>query len=378
MRWINCPGSVRLSESYPSSSSVYADEGTIAHSVLEAGLNHDKDAFMEAETAAERFYAEHPDLDGSWTNITDNIGDMISWIDTEFEKERRIDPAVQIYSEQQVDLTSYIKGGFGTADVTIVRTGALHIVDLKYGKGVRVDAEGNTQLRLYALGMLDMLDDVYDIKDVRMTIYQPRLEHISTDEISAADLREWAEEVVRPAAKLALSRDAPFAAGSWCQFCPAKNLCRERADHNMELENYRIKTTLTDKEIGIVLGRVDELIRWADDLKAGALQKLQEGGEIPGWKVVEGRSIRRFSADEATIVSAARGAGYDKALLYETKMITLSAMEKMMGKKAFGEAMAGCIEKPPGKPTLAPESDKRPPLTGGNPAEVFADYISND
>lgn len=378
MRWINCPGSVHLSEFFPSTSSIYADEGTIAHLYLEKSVKDDPQGRQAAIDKAAAFYKEHPEMGDSANSVRDNIDAMMAWILSEYQKEKEADPAVEVYSEQQVDLTAYIPDGFGTTDVTIARTGFIHIIDLKYGKGVPVHAEGNTQLRLYALGMLEMLDMIYDIRQIRMTIYQPRLSNISTDEISASDLREWGSEVIRPAARLALSEDAPFSAGSWCQFCPARKTCRCRADHMMALENYRIKTTLTDGEIGHILGEIDDLTKWAEDLKAAALTKIQEGGDIPGWKVVEGRSVRRFSADEATIVSASEKAGFAKALLYETKMLSLSQIEKLMGKSTFATALGEYVEKPQGKPTLAPISDKRPSITGASAQEVFKDEIDDD
>lgn len=377
MRWINCPGSVHLSEFFPSTSSIYADEGTIAHLYLEKSVKDDPQGRQAALDRAAAFYKEHPEMGDSANSIRDNIDAMMAWILSEYQKERAADPAVEVYSEQQVDLTAYIPDGFGTTDVTIARTGFIHIIDLKYGKGVPVHAEGNTQLRLYALGMLEMLDMIYDIRQIRMTIYQPRLANISTDEISASDLREWGSEVIRPAARLALSEDAPFSAGIWCQFCSARKTCRCRADHMMALENYRIKTTLTDGEIGHILGEIDDLTKWAEDLKAAALTKIQEGGDIPGWKVVEGKSNRKFKdgTEEKAIVAAARKAGFEKALLYETKMLTLSQIEKLMGKKTFTEALGQYVVKPQGKPTLAPESDKRASIIGGNARDVFAEEL---
>ena len=377
MRWINCPGSVHLSEYFPQSTSIYADEGTIAHLYLEKSVKDDPQGRQAALDRAAAFYKEHPEMGDSANSIRDNIDAMMAWILSEYQKEKAADPAVEVYSEQQVDLTAYIPDGFGTTDVTIARTGFIHIIDLKYGKGVPVHAEGNTQLRLYALGMLEMLDMIYDIRQIRMTIYQPRLSNISTDEISASDLREWGSEVIRPAARLALSEDAPFSAGSWCQFCPARETCRCRADHMMALENYRIKTTLTDGEIGHILGEIDDLTKWAEDLKAAALTKIQEGGDIPGWKVVEGKSNRKFKdgTEEKAIVAAARKAGFDKALLYETKMLTLSQIEKLMGKKTFTEALGQYVVKPQGKPTLVPESDKRASIIGGNARDVFAEEL---
>ena len=364
-----------LGEQFPQTSSKYADEGTIAHAVLEATIKDDAKAYKRAQDKAVDFYSRYPELEDSWKSIESNIAEMYDWIQEQYQKEILEDEAAQLYSEQQVDLSEYIPGGFGTTDVTLARTGFIHIIDLKYGKGVRFEAEGNPQLRLYALGMLEMLDMIYDIKRIRMTIYQPRLENISTDEISASDLREWGNEVIRPAAKLALTTDAPFHAGTWCRFCPAAKACKERAAHNLELEAYMQRNTLSDDEIGEVLGRVDELTKWAEDLKACALEKLQEGENIPGWKVVEGRSVRKFKADEQTIVETAGKAGFAKPMLYETKMISLPQMEKLMGKKTFAAAMSDCVEKPQGKPTLAPVSDKRPPIVGGNAADVFADEI---
>lgn len=379
LRWINCPGSVRLTELFfEPTSSMYADEGTAAHERLEGTIKEDSAILAQADADARRVYQEHPELDDTPESMKDNIDGMYAWLMSEYQKEKAVDPAAQIYSEQQVDLSQYIPGGFGTTDATIARTGLIHIVDLKYGKGIPVSADGNTQLRLYALGMLEMLDMVYDIRTVRMTIYQPRLDNISTDEMSAADLRTWGEEVIVPAAKLALSKNAPFHAGEWCQFCAAKNTCRERFQYMMELEDYRSKTTLTDQEIGRILGRVDDLVKWASNLKDEALEKIQEGEDIPGWKVVEGRSVRRFSADEATIVSASEKAGFAKALLYETKMLSLSQIEKLMGKSTFATVLGGYVEKPQGKPTLAPISDKRPSITGASAAEVFKDEIDDD
>lgn len=377
MRWINCPGSVHLSEYFPQSTSIYADEGTIAHLYLEKSVKDDPQGRQAALDRAAAFYKEHPEMGDSANSVRDNIDAMMAWILSEYQKEKAADPAVEVYSEQQVDLTAYIPDGFGTTDVTIARTGFIHIIDLKYGKGVPVHAEGNTQLRLYALGMLEMLDMIYDIRQIRMTIYQPRLSNISTDEISASDLREWGSEVIGPAARLALSEDAPFSAGSWCQFCPARKTCRCRADHMMALENYRIKTTLTDGEIGHILGEIDDLTKWAEDLKAAALTKIQEGGDIPGWKVVEGKSNRKFKdgTEEKAIVAAAKKAGFEKALLYETKMLTLSQIEKLMGKKTFTEALGQYVVKPQGKPTLAPESDKRASIIGGNARDVFAEEL---
>jgi hypothetical protein len=206
-----------------------------------------------------------------------------------------------------------------------------------------------------------------------MTIYQPRLENVSSARISAEDLKTWGEEVVKPAALLALTDDAPFAAGNWCQFCPAKQQCRARAESFLKLEEYRKKTLLSNEEIGELLGEVEGLTKWAEDLRDGALTRALEGESFPGWKVVEGRSNRKYKGSEEDIVKQCESAGYDKALLFESKLLTVTSMEKMMGKKQFAEVLGGFIEKPQGKPTLAPESDKRPAITNNSAADDFAD-----
>lgn len=371
-RWMNCPGSVKLSEQFPSSSSIYADEGTLAHEAAEQLIKTGKVSAAHKKRI-NAFYEDHPELGGDADQMIKTLEPYVDYIKEEYNEQLHVDPATQLLTEQRVDLTAWVPEGFGTSDVVIIRKGRLHIIDLKYGKGVPVFAEGNPQLRLYALGSLDMLDMVYEVDEVVMTIYQPRIDNVSTDTIPAADLYKWGSGEVKPAADLALSDNAPFAAGSWCQFCPARQSCRERAENYLSLEGYKKKALLSVEEIGEILGEVDGLVKWAEDLKEGALTRALEGESFPGWKVVEGRSIRKYSGTEDEIVRQCEGAGYDHALLYETKLLTVSAMEKMMGKKQFGEVLGNYIEKPPGKPTLAPESDKRPAIVNTTAAEDFAD-----
>ena len=372
-RWLNCPGSVKLSEHYPNGSSIYADEGTIAHSLAEGLLGADAKLQQDALDQAKVFYEEHPELGETAQHMKDVLVPYVEYCLEEFLDQQHIDPAAQLMTEERVDLSDYIPGGFGTSDVVILRQGRLHIIDLKYGKGVAVSAENNPQLRLYALGTLARFDMLYDIQEVVMTIYQPRLDNVSTDSISARDLYIWGDEVIKPGAQLALSDDAPVKAGDWCQFCPARFDCRERAEDAMRVQEYLKKMVLSPEEIGEILGKVDRLVKFADDIKASALTKALEGEAIPGWKVVEGRSNRKYCGTEEEIVKQCEGAGYDQALLYEKKLLTITAMEKLMGKKQFAEVLGSYVEKPEGKPTLAPESDKRPALTNNSAAEDFAD-----
>ena len=372
-RWLGCPGSVKLSEHYPNGSSIYADEGTIAHGMAEGMISKDDKLVQKYEVEAAKFYGEHPELNGTFLEMKMILQPYVDYVFEEYAEQVHEDEAAQLMTEERVDLTEYIPGGFGTSDVVILRQGRLHIIDLKYGKGVAVSAEDNPQLKLYALGTLARFDMLYDIEDVVMTIYQPRLDNVSTDTIKAKDLYAWGEEVIKPGAQLALSEDAPVHAGDWCQFCPARYDCKERARDAMELQKYLGQMVLSPEEIAEILGKIDRLTKFAEDIKDSALTKALDGEEIPGWKVVEGRSIRKYVGSEEEIVRQCEGAGYDQALLYERKLLTITNMEKLMGKKQFAEVLGAYVEKPEGKPTLAPESDKRPAITNNSAAEDFAD-----
>ena len=372
-RWLGCPGSVKLSEHYPNGSSIYADEGTIAHGMAEGMISKDDKLVQKYKVEADKFYEEHPELNGTFLEMKMILQPYVDYVFEEYAEQVHEDEAAQLMTEERVDLTEYIPGGFGTSDVVILRQGRLHIIDLKYGKGVSVSAEDNPQLKLYALGTLARFDMLYDIEDVVMTIYQPRLDNVSTDTIKAKDLYAWGEEVIKPGAQLALSEDAPVHAGDWCQFCPARYDCKERARDAMELQKYLGQMVLSPEEIAEILGKIDRLTKFAEDIKDSALTKALDGEEIPGWKVVEGRSIRKYVGSEEEIVRQCEGAGYDQALLYERKLLTITNMEKLMGKKQFAEVLGAYVEKPEGKPTLAPESDKRPAITNNSAAEDFAD-----
>ena len=372
-RWLGCPGSVKLSEHYPNGSSIYADEGTIAHGVAEGMISKDDKLVQKYKVEADKFYEEHQELNGTFLEMRMILQPYVDYVFEEYAEQVHEDEAAQLMTEERVDLTEYIPGGFGTSDVVILRQGRLHIIDLKYGKGVSVSAEDNPQLKLYALGTLARFDMLYDIEDVVMTIYQPRLDNVSTDTIKAKDLYAWGEEVIKPGAQLALSEDAPVHAGDWCQFCPARYDCKERARDAMELQKYLGQMVLSPEEIAEILGKIDRLTKFAEDIKDSALTKALDGEEIRGWKVVEGRSIRKYVGSEEEIVRQCEGAGYDQALLYERKLLTITNMEKLMGKKQFAEVLGAYVEKPEGKPTLAPESDKRPAITNNSAAEDFAD-----
>lgn len=372
-RWLNCPGSVRIAELFPATTSIFAEEGTLAHKLGESLILTEDAPPVELLERIIKYYQSTPQLDGTVDEMRDYVSEYADFVREEYEEALRDDPAAAIMTEQRVDLTKWIPGGFGTTDAAVIGGNTLHIIDLKYGKGVPVSAVDNPQLRLYALGTLDMLDIVYDIHTVKMTICQPRLSNISTDTISAKELRRWGEYVIKPGAQEALKAHTYESAGPWCQFCPGKATCRERTEHNLAVEEFKRQKLLSPEEIGEILGKADDLAKWASDLKEEALNKALAGEHIPGWKVVAGRALRKYKGTEEEIVRQAEGAGYDRALLYESKLLSVTAMEKLMGKKRFSEVMGLYIEKPEGKPTIVPEADKRPAINNNTAADDFAD-----
>ena len=273
-------------------------------------------------------------------------------------KKDGIEPLVMV--EQRLDISKYVPEGFGTGDCVIIADKTLHIVDYKHGKGVEVSAENNPQMMCYALGAAEMFGILYDIETVHMTIFQPRLANVSEWSISIKELYNWAETVLKPAAELAYKGEGEFKAGTHCKFCKIKASCRKRMEYNMELARYdfAMPDTLEDAEVAILLGRLDELISWASDVKEYALQQALCGKNYDGYKVVEGRASRKYSDDEK-VAEAVKAAGYDP---YEQKLLGITAMTSLMGKKKFEEVLGGLLVKPQGKPTLVPESDKRPPM----------------
>ena len=351
-RWLHCPPSARLCEGYDDKGSNFAAEGTDAHALCEYKLR-----------AALGMEAKDPTEDLSWydAEMEESANGYAAFVMELVEEAKKncSDPVVLI--EQRLDYSRYVAEGFGTGDCVIIADGTLHIVDFKYGRGILVEAEDNPQMMLYALGALELFDCLYDIDTVSMTIFQPRRGNVSTYTLPKADLYEWADTVLAPAAELAWSGEGEYHCGEWCQFCKAKADCRERANANMELAKYEFKQPplLTDEEVEEILGRIDELIAWASDIRDYALQAAIGGKHWTGYKLVEGRSNRKYT-DERAVVAAVRAAGYDP---YEHKVLGVTAMTTMLGKKQFNDILGGLVTKPQGKPTLVPDSDKRPAMT---------------
>lgn len=347
-RWLNCPPSARLSENYADKGSDFAAEGTDAHALCEFRLRE----LLGLE-------AENPIENLTWYNeeMESCASDYVSYI-TELAAEAKkvcTDPLVLI--EQRLDYSRYVESGFGTGDCIIIADGTLHIVDFKYGQGILVEAKHNPQMMLYALGALELFDGIYDIDIVSMTVYQPRRSNISTYTIPKQELLNWANEVLVPTAELAFNGDGEFHCGEWCQFCKAKADCRERAEANLKMARHEFKLPplLTDDEVEEILGKVDELVSWANDIKTYALQAAISGKEWFGYKLVEGRSNRKYT-DETAVASAVESVGFDP---YEKKLLGITEMQKMLGKAKFEELLGAFIYKPQGKPTLVAASDNR-------------------
>lgn len=348
-RWLNCPPSARLCEAYEDKGSDYAAEGTDAHALCEFRLK--QVLGIPADDPIENLSWYNEEMEDCAAGYAAYVSELL-----ETAKQTCADPVVMI--EQRVDFSRWVKEGFGTADCIIIADGVLNICDYKNGQGCLVLAERNPQMMLYALGALEIFDGIYDIDTVRMTIYQPRKSNISVYEMDKADLYEWANSELTQKAQLAYEGQGSFSCGEWCRFCKAKAECRERAEANLALARYEFQTPalLADEEVADILGKVDALTAWAADVKEYALQQAVSGTAFPGWKLVEGRSNRKYTS-EAAVAAAVEGAGFDP---YEKKLLGITAMQKLLGKSRFEELLAPYIEKPQGRPTLVRSSDKRP------------------
>lgn len=355
-RWLACPPSAKLCANILDQASEYAQQGTDCHELcaylVEKALG--KDVIDPTENLT--YY------DAEMQNCAEEYRNYVLE-QIEAAKEFCKDPQVMI--EQRLDFSRWVENGFGTGDCVIVADEILQIIDYKHGLGILVSAGddehgGNSQMMCYALGALEVFGDIYDINQIKMTIFQPRRDNLSTYTISKEDLLKWADEVLAPTAQLAYVGKGEFNAGDHCTFCKVKATCRKRAEYNLELAKYdfEMPATLDDTEIAAILEKVNEMISWGNDIKDYALQQAQSGVHFEGWKIVEGRSKRKYT-DENAVADTVKDAGFDP---YEKKLLGITAMSTLLGKKKFEELLGGLIYKPPGKPTLVPESDKRPAM----------------
>lgn len=365
-RWLNCTPAPRLEAPYPDSESDAAAEGTAAHELAEHKLRKlngdDTTPIEESEWADE-------EMDSHTDDYADNVM-------AELALAQETSPAAFLTIEHRLDFSHIVPDGFGTGDAIIVADGTMTIIDLKYGKGVEVSAVGNPQMRLYALGALAQFGMIYNINKIRMVIFQPRRGNTSVDEIGVDELAAWGREVVAPRAQLAIKGEGELNAGEWCGFCKHAPQCPALAAQYLEplpKEPDEVTPaapepeTLTDDEIAHIVAWSGEIKKWLSKVEKFALDEANNGHAYPGLKLVEGRSVRKY-ADEDAVAAAVKEAGYDP---YEKKLLGITAMTKLLGKKVFQEKLGDYIHKPAGKPTLVPVADKRPELQVATPETVF-------
>lgn len=354
-RWMHCTPSARLEQEFADRTTEAAAEGTAAHALCEHKLR--RAMKMQSRKPVSTYDSDEMDA------YTD---DYVQFVLEALAAAKAECPDALLMIEQRLDFSSYVPDGFGTGDCVIIADRTLHVIDFKYGQGVLVKAENNPKMMLYALGALAVYDCLYDIDVVTMTIYQPRRQNISTWSLSVTDLKHWADQELRTKAQLAFEGKGDACPGEWCIFCKASVKCRARAEEKLRLAEYEFAQPplLSDAEIEAILGKLDDLTRWAEEIKAYAQDAaINHGKQWNGYKVVEGRSIRKYLSEEA-VIEAANAAGYQD--IFKKTLLPITEMEKLMGKKHFADILGTLVIKPAGKPTLVPISDKRPAITPVN------------
>lgn len=383
-RWLNCTAAPRFEEQFPETKSEYAEEGRLAHSICELKVIKHFTTQITPRTFTTRL--NKLKKEPLYCPEMDKTSDI--YIEYLTEKAMTYDSMPSVSAEVKVDFSEYVPEGFGTCDCVMIGGDTLNITDYKHGKGVPVSAEGNPQMRLYALGALKRYAPIFGntIKNVCMTIVQPRIQDEPCSEtITVDELITWGNSI-KPTALKAYAGTGEFCPGEHCRFCRGRAQCRARADANTALEEFKNcvpensdkplfgQGVLTDDEIGDLLVKGKDLIKWYSDLEDYALSTILSGGTIPGWKAVAGRSNRTF-ADQDAAIAAVINAGYDESVVFERKPKTLSELEKLMGKAEFAAKIGRYVIKPLGKPTLVPMTDKREPY---NPAAAdFAEVADN-
>ena len=359
-RWLNCLPSARLELEFVNNESSAAAEGTAAHALCEHKLK--KALHMRSKRPVSVYNSDE---------MEEHSDAYVEFVMEQLElaKQSCTDPLILI--EQRLDFSCYVPQGFGTGDCIIIADKKLHIIDFKYGMGVLVDAVDNPQMKLYALGALEIYDSLYDIEEVSMTIFQPRRENVSTWTIRVEDLKAWAEKELKPKAKKAYNGEGEYLPGEWCTFCRAAVKCRARAEEKLKLaqSEFKLPPLLTDSEIEEILSKLSDLTKWANEIIAYATDAaVNHGKEWHGFKIVEGRSVRKYK-DEDAVAKVAKANGYKD--IFRQSLITLTEMERLMGKSKFEKILGDLIYKPPGKPTLVPLSDKRPAMNVSNAKNEF-------
>ena len=359
-RTLNCPPSLVLGEQFQDEESQYAAEGSAGHALAEHLIK--KHLHLRTKRPVSDYYSD---------DLMEAVEDYVAFVIEKIEDAKRECKSPLFSVEQRVDISEYSPDCFGTADMVIVTDKVAHVIDLKLGRGVEVSAEENPQLMAYGLGVLDMAEMLYDIEVVRLTIFQPRINNFSTWDITPEALKAWGEEILKPRSAMALAGAGEFQAGSWCRFCKARNQCRARAEEFLRLAKmeFRQPALLSDDEIAEVLKVSDELSKWAADVYAFAQdQAVIHGKQWKGYKLVEGRSNRKYSS-EKEVAQAAQAAGYTD--IYKKSLIGVTEMERLMGKKEFARILGKLVYKPQGKVTLVPDTDKREAINTSTAAADF-------
>ena len=365
-RWLNCTPSANQELEFADRSTEAAAEGTAAHALAEHKLR--KALKMRSTRPVSQYDCD--EMEGHTDDYAQFIMESL-----EEAKQLCADPLVLI--EQRLDLTCYVPDSFGTGDCLIVADHLLHVIDFKYGQGVLVEAEENPQMMLYALGALRLFDGLYDIDTVAMTVYQPRRDNVSTWTTTVEELLAWAEETLKPKAQMAFNGEGEFTPGPWCTFCKAAVKCRARAEAKLQLAKYEFAKPplLTDEEIEEILGKLDDLTKWASEIVAYAQDAaINHGKQWNGFKLVESKTNRKYS-DEAAVIDAAKAAGYHD--IFRKTLIPITEMEKLMGKKSFASILGSLVVKPQGKPTLVPASDKRQAITTAGANDDFNEFMED-
>lgn len=375
-RWFNCTPSAKLEDEHGErKSSVYAQEGTLAHELSELYIRRDvllDISEQDFENRLEEIMANALFNE----EMLDVVPTYTEYCAEQLAEAKTSNQFAFMEIEQKLDLTEYIPDSFGTADCVIINDNLMEVIDLKYGKGVPVYSEWNKQLMLYGLGALQKYDMMYDISEVRLTIVQPRINNISSWQISVKELREWAENELKPKAKLAFSGEGELSAGDWCRFCAVRNQCRKLYDQQLEIAKHEFAepSLLTDEEIADIVLRTPKLIEWANSISEYAQKKaLEENKNWPGLKLVEGVSRRKWvDEDQASNAIFARCPELSEDEIFNMKLKSITSIEKIVGKKRFEEILSDVVIKPQGKPTLVSLEDKRPAMGYGQAQIDFA------
>lgn len=359
-KWLNCTPSARLEETIPEKASAYAAEGTLAHSKAEEKLTN----YLEGHP---RKKVQCPDgeMDEATTNYRNYVIEVLN-------AEKKKDPCAQLFVEVEVDLSKWIPEGFGTSDAVVVSTDTLHIVDFKYGTGVPVNAYHNSQLLLYAAGTMNIYEPLYGFSNVTVHIYQPRIDHFDSYTTTVEKLEKWLNGTVLPMAKMAYAGEGTKVSGDWCKFCRAKATCKQRAHEMYGLAEEKMEHLLSTEEIADLLPKLGPIAKWAKDLQDYALETALSGTKYEGYKVVEGASRRKIT-DDLEAMKRLQTAGYPYTDITETRLKTITELQKLVGKNELPKVLGDTLVKPPGAPTLVPESDKRPDITEASALEAFGE-----